>query len=101
QQTTGPVVYGADARADGGDGVWRPGAFERLGDTDLCGRRTERRVGTVRREADLAILRTGAKIPVRARAVAILEHDPILLLSHGAKKIKSFDDLKKQKKIAL
>ena len=54
-----------------------------------------------RREADLAILRTGAKIPVRARAVAILEHDPILLLSPGAKKIKSFDDLKKQKKIAL
>lgn len=53
------------------------------------------------RDADLAILRTDAKIPVRARAVAILEHDLILLLSPGARKIKSFEDLKKQKRIAL
>lgn len=53
------------------------------------------------RDADLAILRTDAKIPVRARAVAILEHDLILLLSPGARKIKSFEDLKKQRKIAL
>ena len=53
------------------------------------------------RDADLAILRTDSKIPVRARAVAILEHDLILLLSPGARKIKSFEDLKKQRKIAL
>jgi len=54
-----------------------------------------------RREADLAVLRTDAKIPQRARAIAILDHDLILLLSPGNKKIKSFDDLKKQKKIAV
>jgi TRAP-type uncharacterized transport system substrate-binding protein len=54
-----------------------------------------------RREADLAILRTDAKVPQRARAVAVLEHDLVLLLSPGNKKIKSFDELKKQKKIAV
>ena len=54
-----------------------------------------------RREADLVVLRTDAKIPQRARAIAILDHDLILLLSPGNKKIKSFDDLKKQKKIAV
>ena len=54
-----------------------------------------------RREADLAVLRTDMKIPQRARAIAILDHDLILLLSPGNKKIKSFDDLKKQKKIAV
>ena len=54
-----------------------------------------------RREADLAIVRTDAKVPPRARALAILDHDFILLLSPGNKKIKSFDDLKKQKKIAV
>src|ERR1700760_902976 len=54
-----------------------------------------------RREADLAILRTDAKIPPRARAIAILEHDLVMLLSPGNKKIKSFDELKKQKKIAV
>ena len=54
-----------------------------------------------RREADLAILRTDAKLPQRARAIAILEHDLVLLLSPGNKKIKSFDELKKQKKIAV
>jgi TRAP-type uncharacterized transport system substrate-binding protein len=54
-----------------------------------------------RREADLAILRADAKVPPRARAIAILEHDLVLLLSPGNKKIKSFDDLKKQKKIAV
>jgi len=54
-----------------------------------------------RREADLAILRTDAKVPPRARAIAILEHDLIMLLSPGNKKIKSFEDLKKQKKIAV
>jgi TRAP-type uncharacterized transport system substrate-binding protein len=54
-----------------------------------------------RRDADLAVLRTDAKIPPRARAIAILDHDLVLLLSPGNKKIKSFDDLKKQKKIAV
>ena len=50
-----------------------------------------------RRAADLAVLRTDAKIPARARALAILDHDLVLLLSPGAKKIKSLDDLKKKK----
>jgi TRAP-type uncharacterized transport system substrate-binding protein len=54
-----------------------------------------------RRAADLTVLRTDAKIPPRARAIAILEHDVVLLLSPGSKKIKSFDDLKKIKKIAV
>ena len=54
-----------------------------------------------RREADLTVLRTDAKVPPRARAIAILEHDIVLLLSPGNKKIKSFDDLKKVKKIAV
>ena len=54
-----------------------------------------------RRDADLAVLRTDAKIPPRARAIAILDHDLVLLFSPGSRKIKSFDDLKKQKKIAL
>jgi TRAP-type uncharacterized transport system substrate-binding protein len=54
-----------------------------------------------RREADLMVLRTDSKIPPRARAIAILEHDVVLLLSPGSKKIKSFDDLKKVKKIAV
>jgi TRAP-type uncharacterized transport system substrate-binding protein len=53
-----------------------------------------------RREADLAVLRTDAKIPPRARAIAILEHDVVLLLSPGSKKIKSLAELKK-KKIAI
>ena len=50
-----------------------------------------------RRAADLAVLRTDAKIPARARALAILDHDLVLLLSPGSKKIKSLDDLKKKK----
>jgi TRAP-type uncharacterized transport system substrate-binding protein len=50
-----------------------------------------------RRDADLAVLRTDAKIPPRARAIAILDHDLVMLLSPGDKKIKSFDDLKKKK----
>ena len=54
-----------------------------------------------RREADLTVLRTDAKVPPRARAIAILEHDVVLLLSPGTKKIKSFEDLKKIKKIAV
>ena len=54
-----------------------------------------------RRDADLAVLRTDTKIPPRARAIAILDHDLVLLFSSGNRKIKSFDDLRKQKKIAL
>src|SRR4051812_6250235 len=34
-----------------------------------------------RKQADLAVLRTDAKVPPRARAIAILEHDVLLLLS--------------------
>src|ERR1700722_1222517 len=50
-----------------------------------------------RRAADLAVLRTDGKIPSRARALAILEHDVLLLISPGEKKIKSLADLKKKK----
>src|SRR5882757_3946052 len=50
-----------------------------------------------RRDADLAILRTDAKVPPRARTIAILEHDVVLVLSPGGKKIKSLSDLKKKK----
>jgi TRAP-type uncharacterized transport system substrate-binding protein len=50
-----------------------------------------------RREADLAVLRTDARIPPRARALAILEHDLLLLMSPGSKKIKSLAELKKKK----
>lgn len=50
-----------------------------------------------RKQADLAVLRTDAKIPPRARALAILEHDVLLLISPGTKKIKSLAELKKKK----
>src|SRR6202047_3646779 len=50
-----------------------------------------------RKGADLAVLRTDAKVPSRARALAILEHDVLLLISPGAKKIKSLAELKKKK----
>src|SRR6266853_3013508 len=50
-----------------------------------------------RRQADLAVLRTDAKIPPRARALAILDHDVVLLISPGNKKIKSLAELKKTK----
>jgi TRAP-type uncharacterized transport system substrate-binding protein len=50
-----------------------------------------------RRQADLAVLRTDAKVPARARAFAILEHDLLLLLGPGNKKIKSLAELKKKK----
>ena len=50
-----------------------------------------------RRDANLAILRTDAKIPPRARTVAILDHDVMLLISPGGKKIKTIADLKKKK----
>jgi TRAP-type uncharacterized transport system substrate-binding protein len=50
-----------------------------------------------RRQADLVVLRTDARIPPRARALAILEHDVLLLISPGSKKIKSLAELKKKK----
>jgi TRAP-type uncharacterized transport system substrate-binding protein len=50
-----------------------------------------------RKQADLAVLRTDGKVPARARALAILEHDFVLLISPGSKKIKSLADLKKKK----
>jgi TRAP-type uncharacterized transport system substrate-binding protein len=50
-----------------------------------------------RRQADLVVLRTDAKVPHRARALAILEHDVLLLISPGNKKIKSLAELKKKK----
>jgi TRAP-type uncharacterized transport system substrate-binding protein len=53
-----------------------------------------------RKLADLAVLRTDARIPPRARSLAILEHDVLILISPGDKKIKSLAELKK-KKIAL
>jgi TRAP-type uncharacterized transport system substrate-binding protein len=50
-----------------------------------------------RRQADLAILRTDARVPSRARTLAILDHDLVLLLGPGNKKIKSLAELKKKK----
>ena len=49
------------------------------------------------RQADLAVLRTDAKVPPRARALAVLEHDLVMLISPGSKKIKSLAELKKKK----
>src|ERR1700694_5466596 len=49
------------------------------------------------RQADLAVLRTDAKVPPRARALAILEHDVLLVVSPGSKKIKSLAGLRKKK----
>jgi TRAP-type uncharacterized transport system substrate-binding protein len=49
------------------------------------------------RQADLAVLRADAKVPPRARALAILEHDVLLLIGPGSKKIKSLAELKKKK----
>jgi TRAP-type uncharacterized transport system substrate-binding protein len=53
-----------------------------------------------RKLADLAVLRTDARIPPRARSLAILEHDVVMVISPGDKKIKTLAELKK-KKIAL
>ena len=50
-----------------------------------------------RRQAELAVLRTDAKVPPHARAIAILEHDIVLLISPPGKKIKSLAELKKKK----
>jgi TRAP-type uncharacterized transport system substrate-binding protein len=50
-----------------------------------------------RKQADLAVLRTDARVPPRARAIAILEHDVLLLFGPGNKKIKSLAELKKKR----
>jgi TRAP-type uncharacterized transport system substrate-binding protein len=49
------------------------------------------------KQADLMVLRTDAKVPPRARALAVLEHDVVLLISPAGKKIKSLAELKKKK----
>lgn len=49
-----------------------------------------------RRQADLAILRTDGKVPSRARAIAILDRDVVLLISKKAK-VKTLATLKGQK----
>jgi hypothetical protein len=43
------------------------------------------------------VLRTDAKVPPRARALAILEHDVLLLIGPGNKKIASLAELRKKK----
>jgi len=43
------------------------------------------------------VLRTDAKVPPRARALAVLEHDLVLLISPANKKIKSLAELRKKK----
>ena len=50
-----------------------------------------------RKQADLAVLRTDAKVPPRARALAILDTDVVLLISPAGKKIKSLAEMKKKK----
>ena len=50
-----------------------------------------------RKRAALVMLRTDAKVPSRARAIAVLEHDVLLLISPASKKIKSLAELKKKK----
>jgi TRAP-type uncharacterized transport system substrate-binding protein len=53
-----------------------------------------------RRIDDLAILRTDAKIPARARSIAVLENDLLLMMSAKNRKIASLASLK-GKKIAV
>jgi TRAP-type uncharacterized transport system substrate-binding protein len=49
------------------------------------------------REANLAVMRTDAKIPAHSRSLAILDHDVVLLLSPSGKKIKTVAELRKKK----
>lgn len=49
-----------------------------------------------RRQADLAILRTDMKVPSRARAIAVLDRDVVLLISKKAK-VKTLAALRSQK----
>lgn len=53
-----------------------------------------------RKKADLVILRTDQKVPGRARAIAIMEKDYVLLLSPKGRKIANLESLK-GKKIAV
>jgi len=53
-----------------------------------------------RRQADLILLRSDTKIPQRARSIAVIEHDLVMLLSPKGKSIASLAALK-GKKIAL
>src|SRR5262245_32197425 len=53
-----------------------------------------------RKQADLAIMRTDQKVPSRARAIAILDKDLVLLLSPKGKKVANLEALK-GKKIAI
>jgi TRAP-type uncharacterized transport system substrate-binding protein len=53
-----------------------------------------------RKQADLAILRTDQKVPSRARAIAVLDKDLVLMLSPKGKKIANLEALK-GKKIAV
>ena len=53
-----------------------------------------------RKQADLAIMRTDQKVPGRARAIAILDKDLVLLLSPKGKKLTNLEALK-GKKIAI
>ena len=39
-----------------------------------------------RRDANIAVLRTDTKVPPRARALAILDHDVVLVLTPGARR---------------
>src|SRR3954465_4599905 len=50
-----------------------------------------------RRQADLVVLRSDARVPPRARAIAVLEHDVLLLITPKGKKVKSLAALKKLK----
>jgi TRAP-type uncharacterized transport system substrate-binding protein len=50
-----------------------------------------------RRDANLAVLRTDAKIPGHARSLAILDRDVVLLLGPSGKKIKTVAELRKKK----
>jgi TRAP-type uncharacterized transport system substrate-binding protein len=53
-----------------------------------------------RRQADLAILRTDQKVPGRARSIAVLDKDLVLLLSPKGRKLTNLEALK-GKKIAV
>jgi TRAP-type uncharacterized transport system substrate-binding protein len=53
-----------------------------------------------RKQADLAIMRTDQKVPNRARSIAILDKDLVLLLSPKGKKLANLEALK-GKKIAI
>jgi TRAP-type uncharacterized transport system substrate-binding protein len=50
-----------------------------------------------RGQVDLAMLRTNMKVPNHARAVAILEHEVLLMLGPKGSKIKSLADLRGKK----